>query len=472
MEFYLLLTLVTAIITVLAFVLWRKTGHVGFPLGIGLLYFWSLYGAWSIVTDQLGGDSGKRYDYLLTKMFPVELDENYLWSLFLYASFIILVELAILGFLRQDQLQEESPLVVATSRIYISHTFIMILSTTTMVTSFLIMQDQLLTAAQLNMSAYYATRGGLGEYNEWFTLHQILNRVALFALVMGCAVYMTGNASRFLVGGKGFAIGLAYLGSMLCTFGFLAMLGNKNELFSAFILGGLFYLANAKPVKWSFVVPVGILAFFAIAAIDLLRGFSILALLDSASWWEALAWAPEIRSSNEAFAAHFSLYGVLHFNAAYTYGASFVALATSIIPRVLWPERPEGTYVQYAENLGIYEGAAGQGYTVHHATGWYLNFGIGGLIIGALLLGFIWALCYNAHCRARPGARRWTNLLAIVAPAGLVSFMPPLVRAGPEAYKGMIIEAFLIPTLIILLASVRWTEVLGLQEHWRETDAK
>jgi hypothetical protein len=61
--------------------------------------------------------------------------------------------------------------------------------------------------------------------------------------------------------------------------------------------------------------------------------------------------------------------------------------------------------------------------------------------------------------------RPLTNLLAIVAPAGLVSFLPPLVRTGPEAYKGMIIEAFIIPTMILLLASIRWKEVFGVQEQ-------
>ena len=78
--------------------------------------------------------------------------------------------------------------------------------------------------------------------------------------------------------------------------------------------------------------------------------------------------------------------------------------------------------MQYAESLGIYEGATGQGFTVHHATGWYLNFGTWGLIAGALLVGIIWAECYNAHNRVRRGDRHWAAVLAIVAPAGFVLF--------------------------------------------------
>jgi hypothetical protein len=52
-------------------------------------------------------------------------------------------------------------------------------------------------------------------------------------------------------------------------------------------------------------------------------------------------------------------------------------------------------------------------------------------------------------------------MLAVIAPAGFVSFIPPLVRAGPETYKGMIIEAFIIPTVIILFTSISWGRIFG-----------
>ena len=111
-------------------------------------------------------------------MFPVELDGITLWSLFLYASFIILIELTLLWFLTAQG--QERAVVDYGTPLSISHGFILLLSALSMAVSFLIMQDQLLVAAQFNMSPYYATRGGLGEYNEWFTLHQVLNRMTRF----------------------------------------------------------------------------------------------------------------------------------------------------------------------------------------------------------------------------------------------------------------------------------------------------
>ena len=456
MEFYLVLGLVTAAIAALATLLYLQTRHVGFPIGIGLLYYWSLYGAWSVVTDRIGGDSGKKYDYLTERMFPVDLDEHYVSALILYAAFILLIEVTLLWLLTARASVGYGH---SGSAIRISHTFIFMLAAVSLAGSLGIMADQLTSATEMNVSAYVATRGGLGAYHPLFTIHQVLNRMAVFSLAIGLAVYLAGDRGLFLAGSRSVAVGITYMGLLLCAFGFLAMLGNKNELFSALILGGVFYTTNTRQVNWKSVMPIGAVVFLAIGAINFLRSLPVLALLDSDTWWEAVTQAPEIRSSNEAFTAHFSLYGVLHFNAPLTYGSSLVALATSIVPRLYWPERPEGTYIQYAESLGIYEGPTGEAYTVHHATGWYLNFGLWGLIAGAILLGVIWATCYNAHCRVRTGDRGWRDMLAIIAPAGFVSFIPPLVRGGPEAYKGMIIEAFIIPAMVVLLASVRWNHV-------------
>ena len=57
-----------------------------------------------------------------------------------------------------------------------------------------------------------------------------------------------------------------------------------------------------------------------------------------------------------------------------------------------------------------------------------------------------------AHSSAQPGMLY--RLFAIIAPWVLVAGLPPLIRAGPEGYKGLVIESFLIP-LAVLLAACR-----------------
>jgi hypothetical protein len=455
MDFYVVLAATTAAIAALGVLLWLRTGHIGFPVGIGLLYYWSLYGAWSVISDRTGGESGKRYDYLNVKMFPIDLDADYFLTLIYYALFILLIEMTLLLWI----VPGPENVSCGTKPIQISHPAMFVLVLLSCSFSYVIMQDQLKHAADLGMSAYIATRGGLGEMHPLFTVHQILNRLAIFPLAIGLAVYITGRTGRWLASSPSPIYGVAYGVLGLGVFAYTAMLGNKNELLSALLLGAVFYIGNCRKVKWATGAILAAAAFVAIAAIDFLRGIPLIELSDRVNWWDALMWAPEIRSSNEAFAAHFSLYGVLHFNAALTYGDTFTALAASIVPRFFWPDRPEGSYVQYAESLGIYEGPTGQGYAIHHATGWFLNFGLWGLVAGAVLFGAIWAKCYNAHRAARSGERDWRNVLAIIAPAGLASFIPPLVRAGPDAYKGLLIEAFVIPTVIILFSSVRWKKL-------------
>jgi hypothetical protein len=453
MEFYFVLGAATAAITALTALLLLRTRHIGFVVGFGLLYYWSLYGAWSVFAERTGGDGGKGYDYLTEKMFPVDLDEHYMAALVLYAVFILVIQLTLLwlippaGALGEDH--NRAPMRV-------SHTCIFILAGISITISFVILADQLTSATEMNVSAYVATRGGLGAYHPLFTIHQTLNRMAVFALAIGLAVYLAGERGVFLAGGKSFLVGWIYAGLLLGTFGFLAMLGNKNELFAALLLGGMVYSINTRTMNWKSVVPIGGLAFLAIGAINFLRSLPVLALLDTDTWWEAATHAPEIRSSGEAFAAHFSLYGMLHFNAPLTYGSSFVSLAQSVVPRLLWADRPLGTYVEYAEGVGIYEGATGEAYTIHHATGWYLNFGLWGLVAGAVLWGLVWGQCYRAYRKTTAGGRGWQHALSIMAPAGFVAAIPLLVRAGPDGYKGVIIEGFIIPTVIILLASTRW----------------
>ena len=92
------------------------------------------------------------------------------------------------------------------------------------------------------------------------------------------------------------------------------------------------------------------------------------------------------------------MYGVLAGNVEPRFGYSLYSLVCSVIPRVLWPDRPRDIYLYYSESVGAIQN---QGYSLHHATGWYLNFGYAGVALGALVMGLVWAYCLNAHRRGR-----------------------------------------------------------------------
>src|SRR5258708_4514467 len=96
MEYFVLLTASTALIALLALALYRRQRDPGILLATGALYYWSLYGAWFVVIDRLGGFSGKNYHYLEHKIFPVALASNYMLRLALSAGFIIVPQLTLL----------------------------------------------------------------------------------------------------------------------------------------------------------------------------------------------------------------------------------------------------------------------------------------------------------------------------------------------------------------------------------------
>src|ERR1700694_4685168 len=112
MEYFVLLTTATALIAILAIALYRRQNDLGVLLATGALYYWSLYGAWFVVIDKLGGFSGKNYHYLEYKMFPVALDANYMISLALYAGFIVSAQLTLLVTLSRRKQRQPPPLVL------------------------------------------------------------------------------------------------------------------------------------------------------------------------------------------------------------------------------------------------------------------------------------------------------------------------------------------------------------------------
>jgi hypothetical protein len=204
-------------------------------------------------------------------------------------------------------------------------------------------------------------------------------------------------------------------------------------------------------MKWIRVGVAALAGLWFLYAIDFFRGapLSQLDRVIAERVEDATEVGRFVTSSNESFAAHFSLYGVLAARTEPRFGYSLYSLACSLVPRILWPERPKDIYLYYSESVGAIQN---QGYSLHHATGWYLNFGFSGIVIGAIVLGLLWAWCLNAHQTIRRKTGIAFRLFATIAPWVFVAGLPPLIRAGPEGYKGVIIEGVLIPVSILLFA--------------------
>jgi len=149
--------------------------------------------------------------------------------------------------------------------------------------------------------------------------------------------------------------------------------------------------------------------------------------------------------SNEMFAAHFSMFGVFERDVSVAPLISFNYLVHSVIPSSL-AARPPAVYDHYAAEAGLVEG---QGYTIHHATAWWINLGWAGLVIGGAVLGLFWGALVRGASRVGIGAMGWVYGLL---PFLFCAFLPQLVRAGPEGYKALLLEAMAMPLLIVWMA--------------------
>jgi hypothetical protein len=443
MEYYALLAAVTTIIGALAALIYLRTHELGTLLGTAALYYWSLFGAWYIVIDKTGGSSGKHYQYLETKMFPIALDSDYMLALCLYAAFIIVVQLGLLVLIPA---RDGQPL----PRLQIRHEPILLMTLLAGLASVFLIRDELGAAWATHTSAYLYTRR---NPSEWFTLHQVLNRAALLPAAIGLATLLTGTKNRYFVNVRQrytFLVYVCVLGGM-CVFTF--MLGNKNEVLAALVAGTLAYAGGQRRTPW---IRVGVTFAFGIwflFSIDYFRSFAV-SDLAAAVTTEADATnvgevARFVTSSNESYAAHFSMYGVLSRQIEPKFGYSIYSLFCSVIPRILWPDRPRDIYLYYSESVGTVQN---QGYSLHHATGWYLNFGYLGIILGAVVMALTWAYCINARRRVTRRTGLAFRLFAVVAPWFFAACLPPMLRAGPEAYKGLILEGALIPVTVLIAA--------------------
>ncbi|HVN96733.1 MAG TPA: hypothetical protein VMT62_09910 [Syntrophorhabdaceae bacterium] len=446
MMFYVTLISATCIIVALMLLIWLRTRNVAFPLGIAFLYYWSLYGAWSIIADKTGGESGMHYQYLEEKLFAVNLDNDYLLTLVLYSLFIIIVELIVLFLYKKCKTPKRTPSLLGT----VNHRTVLIIGSIAGTVSFLIVSSAIVYSFRSGMSAYVITRIP-GEVGNLFTLHQVLNRVALFSGAIGVAIFLSSQDAMFFTSRRSRLILFLYVLLLASMYSFCLVLGNKNELFASFVLFLLVYLTNSNHPKRNSYVVFSILVLFAIGVVDLVRGLP----LDNLSGIRIGDLRDAVRaigSSNEAFGAHFSLYGALHYDIPITYGSSIISLATSIVPRIFWPNRPADIYFYYADRIGAVEG---QGYAIHHATAWYLNFGYVGIAMGAALFGWLWVKLYNSYNLLDRRKQKLANVVIFIAPIAFTSNIPNLIRAGMEAYKGVLVDAFLTPSLILFCSLFR-----------------
>src|SRR2546427_6742563 len=268
MVYYLVLTVATVCYVALGLAVWRRTKEIAFALGLGFFYYWTLFGAWFIIYDLRGGNSGMQYQYLFYKMFPVHLDSDYFWTLVLYSAFLLTIEIVLLGVLRRRRREPRL------QPILIFHGKMLLLACVAGLIGYLIVRNSFSAAANLGLSGYQFVRND-ESISRWFTLHQFLNRTSLFTCMIGMSVYFAGRNATYIAGVARRWHLLGYLALMAGLFAMNLFLGDRHELVSSFLAGGLFYLANDKRPKKLLILAGISLAAVAIGIVGMTRGQAV-----------------------------------------------------------------------------------------------------------------------------------------------------------------------------------------------------
>jgi hypothetical protein len=458
---YITLGLITAIIVWLSVKILKKSGDFSFLIGFLLLYYWTFAGSWLFIYNDLnenrGNEFGLHYTYLFEKMFPVSADAFYLQSMLLYGLFFILLQVIILFRIKGKINQLQS---IENKRFYIHPLRVFIVTIAALSVSIATQFNEIQYAVRYDLSIYTITRS---SDNVFYALHKLANLIALLPLLLGFMLQLSARDGIFFIYKRKRGLLFIYLIFIVIVEMYMVLLGNKHELLFSLIFCFIIYLVNFKNViYWKKIFVFLLIIITPLVFINKLRGYTFDELYRKLTFRQIETQKkPEEKEkkladkaliqfifSNELFAANFSMYGVLSKNVNPQFGISFRYLFYAIVPRFIRDNRPPDSYNYYATSVKAKEG---QGYTIHHVTGWYLNFGIFGIILGAVFLSILWVSFHNALFKMQEGRRLLFRVFIIICFATIVAEMPQIIRAGPEAYKSIFLEAFIFPTLFFFL---------------------
>jgi hypothetical protein len=436
---------VTLLIILLGIALLWKTRSMAVMLGLGLIYYFSLYGAWKVLEHAIFGIG--RYNDIELNLFSVHPCPDYENSIFLYGFFIVAIEVTLL-ITWVTNTQD----VVTNERVGIRHIRLLTTCFVMLLISLAIMGPHLQEAMASNQPGYLTTRF---SDDPLYSIHQIASGMAFLMLSIGFASCFGGQDNRFIIACSNVRIKTFYFVLLGVTVTYETVLGNRLDMTISAICGILFYLRNVRHVHLARLIAPALLANFALSIVAGLRGIPLGFLFKIFSGEIAVNWSEVFfptSDSAEMYAAHLSMYGSLSEHIRPSFGISVLPFLTSIIPHALWKNRPSDVYAYYAAGMGFPEG---RGFTIHHATAWYLNFGVVGVALGGILLALVWSYCERLTLKEMIGHGRFRWALGCVALPSFVAHIPGLLRTGFEGYKALCFETLLLPALFLAIMIVR-----------------
>jgi hypothetical protein len=473
---YLIPTICTIAIIVSLFFHFKKFKNIYIIISSVVLYYWSIAGSWFFILDRenpaLGKKLGIHFHYYLDVLYPVQIDFYYFKAIILYTLFILSFIWGSYFFLkvRKPAVQKLS------SPIHLNPVFILLPALVGMAISCFSVHEEIMSSIRHFKSFYYTINADTTQ--RFHTLHLASNTLMAISSYAFLGLIMSPNGN-FLVLDKSskfiYRLGIFLLALVL---GYLILLGGRNYfIFGALLIFVLAY-ENSGTKQWLKKVVIGGIVLIApLFLTELTRGTPIISLAiyelnkpknhseqtqngredfffdeekQEKYQVSGVSTLQSLLYSNEMFVPAFSMYAVLKEDIPITNGKSLAWLVSSIIPSFVGIERPEDSYKYYIQHTRAAE-VKNQGFTIHHATGWYLNFGILGTIIGGLILSMVLSIGYKKY---KSAYRKWHKLCWFSAFAGTFIFIPRLIRSGPEGYKSIFLIAILFLMVVLLCGTL------------------
>lgn len=424
---YTVLSIITIYVILISVYIYRRSYSLVPIVPLFVIYFWSIFGAWTWIPFKLNGGFYFYEDIL----FEVKIDEYYFFSLLYYSLFLFVFSICEASYINRK-------------RIYLSNAGCR--------KQYLDTIDKLVSSKKYHFVVYSfllfflffsyrdiasAIGGGVSAYQ--------LSRFDSTTKGLTSLVQFCGDTFVFLSIPLLFSRKLKQKIIVLCLFGlffsFNFLLGNRSILLCGMLIAFLLYseLNGVKKALRLRNIVMVLFVFVAIQLISFFRGLSTNEIMFSDV--QQISIANVLLSalkSSEQYASQMSMYGVLKYDVDFTYGSSVLFLISTFIPAFVGIQRPMTVYQYYIKNT---VGSRPElGVTINHATGWYLNFGVLGIILGAML----WAYTLKYFI-----VRKNNFVYMYIAIVFSVISIQMIRDGGLESYKGGLFLDAIIPMVII-----------------------
>lgn len=427
----------------------RYESNVGLFLSLFFIYFWSIHGSWGIL-DVENRDGGYGFHYLFDKLFTVQPDRVYLMAIGYYCLFIVIFCLALIAIPIRGVHAPRLPRYLIRLRLRTLVIAIGIL--------LLLAVSRLYGAFSRSLSENVAFYSLAGEAAGWSSGKKFLE-AAITLTYLSLALLASQKSAQLIAFERrpGALSGLVLVGLAAAVTLMAALVGSKSMLLSAVVSGLVFYQLNKGAEGGRILLRlfmIGLVGAVIMALVNVTRGLSVDKLAEAFSAEGLRKAAQLLLFSNEAFGAHFSMYGVLLKDLQPSPGIAAYFLVGTLLPFDPGYALPS-TYEYYATGV---DADPNQGYSIHYATGAYLNFGILGIVFGAVLMAICFAKLFQVSQLGFRSRNRLVQSFVIFGFALFVANVPLLLRGGLEAYRAMAIT-MLFP-LIALAVSMRVWRIL------------